>query len=224
MDNAESYATTRAALLELAATLTDEEAGQSVPALPGWKVKDAYAHLAGVCADMLDGRLEGAGSAEWTAQQVDDRVDLLLAEVADEWAARGPVLDDWIRGMPEHRTTFLALDVWSHEQDIRAAVGLRGARDDDRVVYLAGVACTSFDRRFREAGAPSLRLVQPGGDRVLGEGTPRARLRIDDYELMRVFFGRRSADQIERYDWRGDPAAFLDHLHLFPLPVANLDD
>jgi uncharacterized protein (TIGR03083 family) len=224
MDNAESYATTRAALLELATTLGPDDATRPVPALPGWTVKDAYAHLAGVCADVLDGRLSGVGSPEWTAQQVDDRVDLLLAEVTDEWAARGPVLDDMIRSRPARETSLLAFDVWSHEQDIRAAVGLRGVRDDDRVTFLVEIACDRFDGRFRESGAPALLLLRPSGDRVLGEGPPGASLRVDDYELLRLFFGRRSIDQIGRAAWHGDPAPYVDHLHIFPLPVTDLDD
>jgi uncharacterized protein (TIGR03083 family) len=224
VDTATSYAMTRAALLELAAELDADQVATPVPALPGWTVKDAFAHLAGVCADTLDGRLEGAGSADWTAQQVDDRVGLSLAEVTDEWAARGPVLDGWIREAVGPRTTFLALDVWSHEQDIRAAVGLRGVRGDARVEWLAAQSRDAFDRRFREAGAPALRLVQPGVDVVLGEGAVHACLRVDDYELMRILFGRRSLEQIHRADWDGDADLYVEHLHLFPLPVTDLVD
>ena len=59
MELATLYAETRGRLLDLAASTDDERACTPVPALPGWTVKDAYAHLAGLCADMLDGRLDG---------------------------------------------------------------------------------------------------------------------------------------------------------------------
>ena len=55
-------------------------------------MKDVYAHLAGLCADVEAGRLEGAGTDEWTARQVDERKDRTLAENVAELREKGPVL------------------------------------------------------------------------------------------------------------------------------------
>lgn len=119
---------------------------------------------------------------------------------------------------------FVAFDIWSHEQDIRAAVGLRGEREDERVNYLIGNALETFSRRFAEAGSPALRVLGSSVERVLGEGEPTATIHADDYELLRLLFGRRSLAQIERADWDGAAAPFVPHLHLFDLPVADLVD
>ena len=59
---------------------------------------------------------------------------------------------------------------------------------------------------------------------MLGEGEPDATLHVDDYELMRILFGRRSLRQIVSADWDGDVGPYVEHLHLFPLPPRDLVD
>ncbi len=223
MDVALVYRETREHLLELAHTMDDAQAQLDVPALPGWTVKDAYAHLAGLCADVLDENMEDAGSPAWTARQVGDRSGRTLAEIAAEWAERGPDLDEWIADR-EEPPMFVAYDVWTHEQDILGALGQRGERDDERVQDLAAAALASFNERFVAESVPALQIVGDGVECVLGEGEPATTLHIDDYELMRILFGRRSLQQIEAADWNGDDDPFIGHLHLFPLPPRDLVD
>ena len=136
MDVATIYRETRGHLLELARTMDDEQPALPVPALPGWTVKDAYAHLTGLCADVLDGNMAGAGDPAWTRRQVAERSGSDLAEICAEWAERGPELELWIEGR-EDPPMFVAYNVWSHEQDVMGALGLRGERDDERVQSLA---------------------------------------------------------------------------------------
>jgi uncharacterized protein (TIGR03083 family) len=223
MDVAQVYRETRAHLLELAHTMDEHHANLDVPALPGWTIKDAYAHLTGLCVDILDDNMEGAGSPEWSARQVAERADRALAEVASEWAERGPQLDEWLEDR-EEPAMFVAYDVWSHEQDILGALGQRGERDDERVQDLAAAALASFNERFIAESVPALEVIGDGVQCVLGEGEPEATLHIGDYELMRVLFGRRSLRQIEAADWNGDDEPFIGHLHLFPLPNRDLVD
>ena len=73
---------------------------------------------------------------------------------------------------------------------------------------------------------PALRLVDAddGTEFVLGDGDPSATLRVSDYELLRIFSGRRSRAQLDAAGWTGDPTPFVDHLHLFELPVSDLTD
>jgi uncharacterized protein (TIGR03083 family) len=224
VNTAELYPLSRAGLLELADVLSREQAREPVPALPGWTVKDTYAHLTGLCADIIDGRMEGAGSPPWTAKQVHDRADRSLPEVCAEWVERGPAFDAWLNQTGEEGTVFVSFDVWTHHQDIRAAIGLTGERDRELLAYLVDNALTAFDRRFREAGAPPLHVVADRVDRTLGDGSPAATLRTDDYELLRILFGRRSLTQMAHAHWDGDPTPHLDHIHLFEPPAADLVD
>jgi uncharacterized protein (TIGR03083 family) len=223
MDLATLYTDTRSRLLELAADLDDTHACTPVPALPGWSVKDAYAHLTGLCADMVDGRMKGAGTPPWTGRQVGERAHLNLAQVGAEWASRGPELEDRIRAASE-APMFVGYDVWTHEQDIRGALDIRGPREDERVMFLVRQAVATFDERLTAACAPAVRVVYSSGERVLGEGPPVATLSTDDYELLRILFARRSLSQIRAAHWDGDPTASLSHLHLFELPTVDLGD
>jgi uncharacterized protein (TIGR03083 family) len=220
----ELYRVIRAKMLALAASLPREQSELPVPALPGWTVKDAYAHLTGLCRDILDGRMEGAGSPAWTARQVAARSSDELSEVCAEWLERGPALDDWLVKQSDHGSIFVAFDVWIHHQDVRSAVGLRGERDPEQLEYLVAKALSAFDDRFRAAGVPALRVITDRVERNLGDGPPDATLRTSDYELLRILFGRRSLAQITNAHWDGDPTPYVDHLHLFDQPAFDLVD
>ena len=223
MELSDVYATTREGLIKLASSLDGGAAGGAVPALPGWTVKDTYGHLAGVCADVLAGNMAGGGTPGWTAKQVSDRAGRSLAEVCAEWSLRGEEIDQWLRAAAG-RGSFLCFDVWSHEQDIRCAAGLRGERDDERVPYLSRNAVDVFDGRLKSAGAPSAHVITETIDRVLGDKDAAVTLRCSDYELLRILFGRRSRAQIVGAAWDGDPEPCVDHLHLFDLSEGDLID
>jgi hypothetical protein len=53
-------------MVALGRTLDDAQADRVVPACPDWTVRDAYAHQAGVSADILAGRMDGVATDEWT--------------------------------------------------------------------------------------------------------------------------------------------------------------
>jgi uncharacterized protein (TIGR03083 family) len=222
VDNRDTYLLVRGRLIALAAELDAAAAATPVPALPGWTVQDTLAHLAGVCADTLDGRLEGAPGPAWTARQVTERLGRTLAEVVEEWATRGPQLDARI-GAPEgDRLRQVVFDAWSHEHDIRGAVDRPGERADSAAAFVASQLVLRFQRRWAAADRPSVRIVAPAGDWALGAGEPVATLRTSDFELARMLVGRRSRRQMLALPWTGDPAQVVDHLHTFELPERDL--
>ena len=59
------------AVTALAEHLTTEELSLRVPATPDWTVHDLLAHLAGETTDLLNGRMDDAPSAAWTARHVE---------------------------------------------------------------------------------------------------------------------------------------------------------
>jgi uncharacterized protein (TIGR03083 family) len=220
----ELYRAIRDQMLGFGATLSRGQSERSVPALPGWSVKDAYSHLTGLCSDVLDSHMEGAGSPSWTAKQVAERSSDDLSAVCAEWAERGPHLDAWLEEQGDHGTIFVGFDVWNHHQDVRSALDLNGERGAEPIDYLLAKALDAFNDRFRDAGAPALRVITDRVDRNLGHGPPDATLRITDYELLRTLFGRRSVAQMTRGRWDADSTPYLEHLHLFEPPVADLVD
>lgn len=224
MTTAELYRAIRAEMLTFGGELSREDSERPVPALPGWTVKDAYAHVTGLCGDVLDGRMDGAGSPQWTAQQVTARASDDLPSVCAEWERRGRDLDRWLVERGDEGTIFVGFDIWSHYQDVRGALDQPGERDIEQIDYLLARALDAFDRRFRDAAAPALRVITDRVDRTLGEGEPGTTLRTTNYELLRTLFGRRSQRQMISSRWDGDPNPYLEHLHLFELPVADLVD
>jgi len=223
MDVVNTYATTRRSLLSVAVGLDAADAARAVPALPGWSVKDAVAHVTGVCTDILAGDMEGAGGPAWTARQVRERQSATLQDVCEEWSSKSRSMDAWLRGVGEG-ALFCCFDVWNHEQDVRGALGLRGEREDARVRYLAGSATGVFSARMLAAGAPPVRVITEGQDALLAGGDAVITLRTTDYELLRLYFGRRSRSQVLEMGWEGNPNPAIEHLHLFPLPETDLAD
>jgi uncharacterized protein (TIGR03083 family) len=225
MELCDLYAACRLELLGLGPSLSSDQLNASLVATPPWTVLDGYRHLTGVCADFLDGVMQGAGSPEWTAVQVTSRQTMGVAEVCDEWTARGPVLD---KQMADAGPTmgFLAFDVWTHEQDIRAAIGSRGIRHDNRVTSLAALAVNMFAGRYAASGAPALLILLDGEPHQLGAlgADPEVTLGTSAYELLRIIFGRRSAAQISRANWTGDFASVINALHVFDLPPIDIID
>jgi uncharacterized protein (TIGR03083 family) len=216
---AAAYRDGRNRVLALASELAAAQAATPVAACPGWTVKDTYAHLAGVSADALSGNLDGIGTPPWTDAQVSARSGRTLSEVCQEWAGNGPLLDARLEdgGRPQ-----IVFDVWSHEQDIRSAVGRPGGRDGPQVRLALDVGLPMFDQGWRSAGRPPLLIRHDARVTTLGQGTPEVTLEISEFELLRMLMGRRSRAQMLAYDWDGDPEPLVDHLHIFPLPPSDL--
>ena len=227
MELSEMYAETRGRLLALGPTLSTEQLGAPLAATPPWTALDAFRHLTGVCADVLDGRLENAGTPTWTAEQLAARADRTIDDVCAEWRDRGPDLDSRIAEVGS-RMGFVEFDAWTHQQDVLAAVGHARLHDEVLVEELAGHALTTFSGRYASSGAPTVRVaVGETDERVLGEGEPAVTLTTSPYELMRIVFGRRSERQVRAAGWDGPPddvAAAIAAFHLFDHPAVDVED
>jgi uncharacterized protein (TIGR03083 family) len=223
VDNAQVYGAIRAEFLAMGTVLGPAATATPVPALPGWTVADTFAHVTGLCSDVLDGNMVGAGTPPWTARQVAERATRPFPVVCREWAERGPALEAWLRDQTDASTMFVVFDVWSHFQDVRGTLGVERILPN-HTRYVARNAAKGFQRRYESSGAPPLRVRTRDFSYVFGAGDPTVELRTDDYELLRIVFGRRSRAQIKAADWSDDPEPFIDHLHLFDLPEQDLTD
>lgn len=210
----EHYRAARERLTALAATLTDRDAATPVPACPGWTVKDVYAHLAGVCADSAAGNLEGAPGDAWTARQVEARRGRSLGEVVAEWNAVAPALEAFLATGTGFTVTMALVDVWTHEQDVRGALGRPGGRDVELVPVLLDRSIAAFASSWAAKGLPPARVAGSTREWNLGDGDAAATLRASDFELLRIFLGRRSRAQVLAR-WEGDGRAFVDALCFF---------
>ena len=101
MEAGDIYRGTRPRLVELVGGLSPSELSTVSPGTPLWTVKDIVGHVTGVAADVLAGRVEGAGSPEWTARQVAARKDKSLEEVLAEWSEVATQFEPLFENVPQ---------------------------------------------------------------------------------------------------------------------------
>lgn len=222
-----AYRTARLRVSAWARSLTAEEAATSVPALPGWSVKDTFAHLAGLAADVVGGNVpEGTPDDEFTAREVAERADRTLPEVLDEWDEVGPRFEELLAALGEAAPNNVAVDVWSHEVDVRSALGVPIPADGGPAERVLDVLVRrGLGRGWADQGVPALRVVVPDEEWIAGEGDPAGSLRTDRFELGRVLLGRRSHAQMAGLAWEGgDPAVWIRHLHVFGPAATDVVD
>jgi len=225
-------------ILDLVAWAGDETAAQTaVPACPGWTVHDVLAHVTGVAADVLAGRMDGVTTPAWTAAQVAARRESAASDIAHEWKEVAPAFAAIVDDFPGWYGPQVVADITVHEQDLRGALELPGARDSEAlqssldmlmsVVFHASANALGLGPIGVNAGGRSWLI---GGVDVTEGTTPTAAidaallwgdkprpstaepvvtLTADPFELFRAATGRRSATQIRAFDWSDDPTAYV---------------
>jgi uncharacterized protein (TIGR03083 family) len=244
------YEETRDRIVDLVAGCDDRQSFTTVPATPEWSVRDVVAHLSGLCADVLNGNVAGAATAQWTQSQVDARRGSSLADLLGEWSVVGPKIAAIADDFPGRYGPQLVTDISVHEQDLRGTLGRPGARDsagiaiglqflvstfvqpgasalglDPLVIRADGrswiVGCGPSRRgNPEEAIAEALMSADPS---PIPEVPPVGTLKVDPYELFRAVTGRRSSSQIVRYDWTADPAPYLPVFELAHFSMREAD-
>ncbi len=219
-DPAAAYTALRERVSALVTAAAPETLQQIAPATPEWRVHDVVAHMVGVPADVLAGRMEGVTTDAWTAAQVDPRRDLPTTALVDEWAANAasfePMLPDF--GILGGQAI---LDACTHEHDIRDALGTPGARDSDAVHIGSAWIGDRIGDFNAAAGHGPLRIETDLWSRTYGDGDPAATLRVSAFELMRGSTGRRSQRQLDAWAWTG---AAQPQLVVMPIFTPRTDD
>jgi len=222
MDVVAAYRATRERVTALVTEAGPEVAELPVPACPDWTVRQVVAHLAGVCDDIVNNRLEGVGTDPWTAVQVTNRSDRSLTDLLAEWTEAGAKVEDLLAtGMPEQ----LVFDEVTHEHDLRGALRQPGAHECDAVEMGLNFAVAGMDFSVTAAELPAVLVRSDGGqERTIGQGDTVATLTASSFDLMRSFTGRRTVAQVAALDWGGaDPTPWLGALAYgpFTLPSAQ---
>jgi uncharacterized protein (TIGR03083 family) len=222
-DSVATYAGIRARLTGLLAGLPDEEAASPVPACPGWTVTDAVAHLYGVESDILEGNLEGVGTAPWADDQVRRFAPLGLPLLLERWNETSPAVEAMGSAFPARVAAQFVFDACTHEHDIRGALGRAGGRDADSVRVGLSFVAAALDGMVAEGRLPGIELAAPDFGAVIGEPPVPVRLSAPSFELFRSFAGRRSTAQFRSLAWEGDPAPFLAFFADGPLHPPDRD-
>jgi uncharacterized protein (TIGR03083 family) len=159
----------------------------------GWRVADVAAHVVGQLTDVINLRLEGLGTAEVTARQVDERRGRSPAELADELAQSAKAgadivasFDDaaWegpapggVAGTLGFGIEALWYDAFLHADDIRAALGRESVLGDGLLVSLSHLGQILSDQGWGPATLSFTGIgefpVRGGGGRTVS-GDPLA--------------------------------------------------
>ncbi|MFE0025245.1 maleylpyruvate isomerase family mycothiol-dependent enzyme [Amycolatopsis sp. NPDC059021] len=176
-------------------------AAHPVPACPEWTVRDLLAHLVEIAERVL---------ARFGAAVPPARGKLRLGELLDRWDTLGAGIEPLLESAGGQRGDVLVTDAFTHELDLRYALGL-----DFPVEHVAWVASfevlvRGFSGSIVERGLPALRIRTPGGGAWLaGAGPAGATLTARPDVLYRSLAGRRSLDQISALTWSADPGPWL---------------
>ncbi|MFP5353336.1 MAG: maleylpyruvate isomerase family mycothiol-dependent enzyme [Actinomycetota bacterium] len=226
------YEQLRNDISEFVSGLTPEELDTSVPATPGWTIRQVVAHLAADATYLISGDFpreffeafgdEGAVVKlnDWTARQLDERKDRSLEEVLQDWKTSAIELTAMMRGeqpWPDGVLPFadrvVLTDAAVHQQDIFGALGIEEARDSVPIkIGLSGYIAT-MGWRLASAGIPPLRFDLGEKSYVAGDGEPAATVRANRWEFFRAMSGRRSPEQIAAYDWKGDAEPYIPYFY-----------
>ena len=195
------------------------QADTTVPACPGWSVRELLSHMIGLDVDVMRGDEPDDHNSTWTQRQVDERRDRPVSDLLEEWAEVAGPLQQWMR----ENTTRPLGDIVIHEQDLRGALGVSGARGTDGLNALRDRMVGAFATAV--GGLPPVALVgeawtwcssgSPGEAAVL--------LRASDFDLTRALMSRRSESQLRSWTERGEVGAYLPAFAaLGDLPVEDL--
>ena len=180
-----------------------------------------FAHQAGVAADLLAGRLDGVATDPWTQRQVAERADRSLPQILDEWDADAPQLLATLAPFGDDVDPRLVVDLWTHHQDVRGAVGRAGDRDTDLARWAAVGLRRFAQKQFRTAGLDpsSVAFTEDG---AAPDGVAVA---VDRFEFSRAAVGRRSRAQVRSWAWTvADPEPYLPLVAVFAARPDDLEE
>ncbi|QNG35684.1 maleylpyruvate isomerase family mycothiol-dependent enzyme [Geodermatophilaceae bacterium NBWT11] len=217
MDAIEEWTQAQARVVGLVRGLGTEQAGTAVPACPDWTVRDLLSHVVGANVDVLAGQEPDEHDPVWTQSHVDRRAGRGIGALLAEWEPLTGPMRAW---MGEHGTRPVN-DVVVHEQDLRGALGVPGARDTPALAALrdrfAGRVAAAVDG----AGLPPLALV--GETWRTGPADAAVVVSASDFDLARAVLSRRSAGQLRSWTTRGDVDPYLSCFAVLgPLPEDDL--
>ena len=205
MDAAVEWAEAQARVIELTGGLSEQALATTVPACPDWTAQDLLAHMIGVDADILAGNGDDGDLDGWTQAQVDSRRGQDRDALHQEWRGMTESVQQYMR---EKDTRPLG-DVIIHEQDLRGALDVAGARSTDGLAALRDRMADGFDQAVSDAGLAPVQLVSETWTHSTGEGEPGLVLTASEFDLTRALMTRRSAAQLRSWTTSGAVEPYL---------------
>jgi len=165
-----------------------------VPACPEWTLHGLLSHLVGVAATAI-GRMSGWPSTGPSPADVD------IPELVAQWERLGQEVDQLLAATGDRRGNILVMDAFTHELDIRYAIGAELPAAHPAFAGAFTVLARGFAAAVDGHGLPALRLSSGSTQWTIGDGRPAATLTATRYDLYRSLAGRRSHHQITAMNW-----------------------
>ena len=219
-----AYAEARQRVSELMTSLSDDELTREVPACPGWRTRDVLAHLVGIASDTAEGKIEGAGSEEYTSRQIAERKDRSMPEMLAEWNERAPGFEEMLDSIHPAISGGIIGDLVIHEQDARGGVGKVGGREGLAFDLALDSQVRFFGRRIKEAKLPTLEVRAGDKTWVAGKEEVSGSVEAEPFELLRGLSGRRTHAQIRAFAWSVDPGPYLPIFSMYGLPGSDITE
>jgi uncharacterized protein (TIGR03083 family) len=205
LDYSSAYKSLREQLTELLLEREAAELEQVAPATPEWRVRDVASHLAGVCDDVANGNMAGAPSNAWTQAQVDKRLVWPFPRVLDDWSEHGTAVESFMNDIGSAMGQ-MVFDAWTHEQDVRGALGVPGGREGAALDIAFGWFVETNQAAAKPEQPGTLVLLTEVGETRLGpHAEATTTIRATRYEFLRSVTGRRSVRQLQSLDADGVP-------------------
>lgn len=173
-----------------------------VPACPEWTVSDLVAHLVGL-SSLAIGRMTGAFPVPRSSSCGG------LVTLLGEWDWIGPDAERLIAGRGGRRGSLIVMDSFTHELDLRYALGEAPPATHPAFARAFEVLLYGFSESVLAHNLPALIISVDGREWQAGIGEPVAALTANRYDLYRSLAGRRTHEQITRLDWSRDSHRWL---------------
>lgn len=193
--NHECYRHVRDNVTELLSGAGPAEEKLVVPACPEWTLWEMLAHLVCVATAAI-GKLSGGLSAASSSSRGMDIPSLLA-----RWHELGAEVDALLADAHGRPGNILVMDAFTHELDIRYAIGAELPAAHPAFVPSFTVLANGFGAAVSDHGLPALRLSTGGTQWTVGDGEPEATVTATRYDLYRSLAGRRSHHQITALGW-----------------------
>lgn len=173
-----------------------------VPSCPEWTVRGLVGHLVGICSFAIR-RMSGWAEAERSS------AGMGIGGLLDEWARMGERVEFLLAGRSGRRGSLMVMDAFTHELDLRFALGAPLPADHPAFSRAFEVLLNGFSAEVAAHNLPAVLISVDGQEWQAGTGAPLATLSGDRYDIYRSLAGRRTHEQITQLGWSRDSHRWL---------------
>lgn len=173
-----------------------------VPTCPGWSVADLVAHLVEICARVHE-RATGQPPGPVPGTEAG------LPELLERWHRLSPPVEEFLAGPGSMDRGILVMDAFTHELDLRQALGAPPPVDHPALPVAMDVLVTGLAASLAGRGLPPLAVETDSGRWVAGSGEPGATMSGPWHEVYLALAGRRTETLIRSLRWSEEPGRWL---------------